>query len=527
MNPSKTITVADLFCGAGGLSTGLRQAGEQLGLVTNLLAVNHWETAIATHAANHPEAKHLCTGIENVEPRKAVPGGKLDLLIAAPSCTHHSRARGGKPINDQMRVSAWRIVEWCAELHVKHVLIENVEEMLTWGPLNTKGRPIQSRKGETFAAFAQALRSLGYTVEWRVLNAADYGDATTRRRLFIQARLGKKPIRWPEPTHAPIMKTKPDANGELFDLRPTRKAYRTAREIIDWSIPGESIFTRKRPLRTNTLNRIFRGLEKFAGIPYLVKFFGGYHSQSLDEPLPTVTANYEHFGLAQPYIVIMRNNADAQSLDEPLRTLTTGGNFGLAQPFIVQLRHGQSAQSVDAPLSTITTKGAHHAVCEPFLIPFFGERERQKPRVHSVNAPLPTVTGQGAGALVQPFIIPTNHGQDERSHDINRPMPTITSVDAWALIEPYLVKYNGTGRALRLDEPLDTITTKDRFGLVEPVGLLDIRFRMLQPHELSAAMSFPKTYCFAGTRSDKVKQIGNAVAVGVAQALCKTILEDL
>lgn len=598
------IQAADLFCGAGGTSTGLRLACESAGVDLKLIAVNHWDIAITTHTENHPDADHLCASLDSVDPRKLVPGGRLGLLVASPECTHHSIARGGKPINDQSRASAWRIVEWCSQIRVDHILIENVKEFRTWGPLGTNGRPLKRRKGETYFAFLNALRALGYTVEDRTLNAADYGDPTSRERLFIQAKLGRKPIKWPEASHAPVAKPKANGNGNghLFEMSHTRKPYRTAREIIDWSLPGESIFTRKRPLKPNTLNRIFRGLEKFAGIPflvgaggaqyngkpqsvdqplktvltnnrqaliepYLVKFFGGQHSQSVDQPLPTITANYEHYGLAQPYIVVLRNNADAQSLDQPLKTLAANGtHFGLAQPFIVELRGGQDARSLDIPLSTITTKGMHHALCEPFvmvnrnnnvpksindplpplctadhmavvqpfLIPFFGEREGQKPRVHSVDEPLPTLDCSNRVGLAQPFIIPTNHGQDGRSHDINRPMPTITSVDAWALIEPFLVKYNGTGGAMPVTEPLDTVTAKDRFGLVEPeltegqpVAVLDIRFRMLQPHELAAAMSFPKSYIFKGNREQKVKQIGNAVPVNLAKALCLSILESL
>jgi DNA (cytosine-5)-methyltransferase 1 len=173
----------------------------------------------------------------------------------------------------------------------------------------------------------------------------------------------------------------------------------------------------------------------------------------------------------------------------------------------------------------------------PFIVPFFGEREGQQPRSHSVDDPLPAVTSHGAGGLVEPFIIPVNHGPDERSYSVENPMPTITTVDAWALIESFLLKYNGTGGPRSVDEPLDTISTKDRFALVQTflkergieadgVALLDIRFRMLQPHELAAAMSFPKSYVFMGNREQRVRQIGNAVAVRTAKALCRTLLED-
>lgn len=503
-NRQKRITAADLFCGAGGSSTGLRFACEALGITLKLIAVNHWEIAIDTHAKNHPDAEHLCLNLDNVNPRKLIPSGKLDLLIASPECTHHSKARGGKPINDQSRASAWRIVEWCSQITVNHVLIENVKEFRTWGPLGSNGRPLKRRKGETYQAFLNALRALGYTVEDRVLNAANYGDPTSRERLFIQARRGKKPIAWPEPTHGPTIATKPSDNVLLFDKSPIqRRPYRTAREIIDWSIPSESIFNRKRPLAPNTLSRILKGLQKFAGLPVIVPQMSGGSNRGLDQPIPTITTTSRGIGLCEPFIVELRNNQNVRSLDDPLSTIaTSGAHHGICEPFIIAMEHGGHLRSIDKPLNTITTaRGGAHGLCEP-------------------------------------FIIPVNHGDDGhkngRSRSINDPVPTITTSFSWALIEPYLVKYNGTGGPMPVSEPLDTVTAKDRFGLVEPSitpeegkrYILDIRFRMLQPHELAAAMSFPKTYHFTGNREQKVKQIGNAVPVNLSQSLCRAILKE-
>lgn len=552
---TKPIKAVDLFCGAGGTSLGLTLASKEAGLKLNLVAINHWPTAIETHSANHPQVEHFCTNLDSVDPRQLVPGGKLDLLVASPECIHHSIARGGKPINDQSRASAWRVIEWASQLQVKNILIENVKEFRTWGGLGVNGRPLKRRKGETYLAFLAALRSLGYTVEDRVLNAADFGDPTSRERLFIQARLGRKPIVWPEPTHAPAAKPKSQtvSNGQLFDISHNRKPYRTAREIIDWSLPSESIFTRKRPLKPNTLNRIFRGLEKFAGIlfivpqegddrvrsidrplqviktqsrgiglvePFLVKYFGGADGQSVDQPLPTTTANYEHYGLCQPFIVLLRNNQSAQSIDRPLTTLTTkGAHHGLCQPYVVVLRNNADAQSLDDPLRTLTT-GGNFGLAQPFLV----QMDHSKSEIpgRDIDRPMPTITSADAMGVAQPFIVPffgERDGQQPRPHSVDQPL------------ESFLVKYNGTGGAMALEEPLDTVTAKDRFGLVQmlirqgyEVGLLDIHFRMLQPHELAAAMSFPKTYFFAGNREQKVRQIGNAVAVQTAKALCLSIL---
>lgn len=414
----------DLFAGAGGCSTGLLQAATKRGQRVDLVAVNHWPRAVETHTVNHPAAQHFCASIETLDPRVAVPGGKLDLLIAAPECTHHSTARGGRPINDQSRASAWHILRWVELLRVDHVLIENVPEFQTWGPLTVKNRPVQSKKGETFKAFIAALESYGYRVEWKVLNAADFGAATTRRRLFIRASRGRKAIAWPEPTHSKTGGT------TLFG---GRRKWRAAREVIDWTLQSQSIFSRKKPLQAATMRRILEGLRRFGGAE------------------------------VQPFIV----------------ELSGTGSDNLPR----------SARSVDAPLGTVRAGGTHHAIVEPFLL------------------------GQHGGSVARP---------------VSRPVPTIATDGAVSLIEPYLTKYTSTGQAYSVDQPIDTITTKDRFGLVQPTingRTLDIRFRMLQPHELAAAMSFPPGYVFTGNKGETIKQIGNAVVCAVAEALCGAIFD--
>jgi DNA (cytosine-5)-methyltransferase 1 len=212
-----------------------------------------------------------------------------------------------------------------------------------WGPLGSDGRPIKSKKGTYFKQFIGFLRTMGYTVSYKVLNAADYGDATTRRRLFIQARRGKH-IKWPARSHAPQNEYANDGGS----------AWRPAREVIDWSIPGESIFSRKRPLCAATMRRIMTGLEKYSGLqPFLVKYYEGSDACSIDEPLPTITANYEHLGLCRPYVVVLRNHSDARSVDEPLPTITAGGNHvGLAKPFIIPYYSERDGRPRDATIST-------------------------------------------------------------------------------------------------------------------------------------------------------------------------------
>ena len=239
------------------------QACRQLGATVDLVAVNHWAVAIQTHKANHPDARHICASLDSIDPRVAVPEGHLNILVASPECTYHSVARGGKPINDQLRASAWQVLRWMELLNIDNAIIENVAEFSLWGPLNKKGRPIKSRQGEIYQSFLTALRALNYNVEDRVLTAADYGDPTSRRRLFIQARRGRKKIVWPDATHT---------ESQTDELKP----YRTARDVIDWSMPGESIFKRKKPLAPATLARIAAGLE-YGGKnaePFLVMLYG-------------------------------------------------------------------------------------------------------------------------------------------------------------------------------------------------------------------------------------------------------------
>ncbi len=529
----KTIYAADLFCGAGGSSSGMLKAAKQLGLQVELLAVNHWDVAIATHSLNHPGVRHVNSDLEKVDPRVVVPGGKLDLLVASPECTHFSKARGGKPMSKQSRASVKYILRWVTALEVKNVIIENVPEFMDWGPLHRKGEavntPIKNRKGEYFHRFVRKMQEHGYIVKWRILNAADYGDPTTRKRLFIMASKGRSPI-FPEPSHRKVA-------TDMFGTLPT---WRPARDIIDWSIKGESIFSRKRPLAENTMRRIMAGIKKFGGKAFVIGQQSGAAPRNVDEPLPTV-AGAGAISVIEPFIIPQFSEGSPKSVREPLGAITTTSRgIGLVQPFILPFfgeRDGQHprSHSIDDPLPTITSHGAG-ALVEPFVVMLNGTSEGALQNANrSVDAPLPTVTAKGNHlGLVEPFIMPVNHGKnDHRAYSMDAPMPTVTSVDAWALVDPFLVEYYGTGSASSVDEPLKTQTGRDRFGLVQPMVfeqdgkkyLLDIRFRMLQPHELARAMSFPDDYKFHGNREQVVKQIGNAVPVELAAALCATSLQ--
>lgn len=455
----KKFHMADLFCGAGGTSTGALEAIRTMGYEPNLTAINHWDVAIATHTTNHPGARHLCVSIDDINPKTLFAEEGLDLLWASPECTHHSVARGGKPINDQSRATAWCVVRWAEAVRPPVILVENVPEFESWGAIGSNGRPLASKKGATFLAWVEALKSLGYRVDWRVLCAADYGDPTTRRRLFVQAVRGRRKIVWPDPTHAP--------DGET-DMFGTRKPWVAAKEIIDWSLPGQSIYERKRPLSPKTMKRIMVGLKKFG------------------------LTRHDH---AEPFIITMEHGGSVRSAARPLPTITTakGGAMAVVNPYLVEMRGtsnrqiNSTAKSVNSPMGTVTAGGIHQALIEPALLP-----------------------QQSAGAL----------------RPVSQPAPTVSTAGAVALVEPFLIEYYGNGSAESIDTPLNTVTTKERHALVRPTVtisgeryLLDIRFRMLQPHELAAAQGFRSDYRFTGTKTEQVKQIGNAVPRRLARAL--------
>lgn len=529
--------IADLFCGAGGTSAGAIEAVAAMGKTPEVTAVNHWPTAIRTHTANHPEARHFCTGIDSINPRELFGEGELDLLWASPECTHHSVARGGKPINDQSRATAWCVTRWAEALRPPVILIENVPEFATWGPIGSNGRPLKSRKGETFQAWLNALQSLGYKVDHRMLCAADYGDPTTRTRLFIQAVRGRRRIVWPEKTHT--------KGADLF----TTRRWAPAREIIDWSIPAGSIFERRKPLAPKTLARIEAGLRKFGLNGFIVPQFGEREGQAprthdIAEPLPACTSHGAG-ALVQPFIVAWDHasggaGAGLSGIDEPISTIVTKARHGVAEPFLVVLRGtGQdqinsTARHLNRPAPTITAGGFHLGLVSPFLVKTANGASRgsEDSRAKSIDDPMPTVCGnRGDVALIQPHLLPQQ--SDGRLRPVDEPCPTVATSGAIALVEPFLVSFYGNGQPHPLGEPAPTVTCKDRFGLVRPVleidgsrYLLDIRFRMLQPHELALAQGFPADYRFSGTKTDQVKQIGNAVPRRLARALVAAVVSQ-
>jgi DNA (cytosine-5)-methyltransferase 1 len=588
----KSVTAVDLFCGGGGTSTGLIEACRKQGMHVDLTALNHWDVAIATHTKNHPSSRHICERLDKVTPEELAPSGRIDLLVASPECTHFSTARGGKPMNNQSRATAWDILNLAEKIYIKDILIENVKEFQNWGPLGVNGRPIVSKKGETFKAFINILRSLGYRVEHNVLNAADYGSATTRHRLFIIARKGNRKIVWPVSTHA--QKNHQTLFGE-------KQVWRAAREIIDWSIPGKSIFDRKKPLAPATLKRIEAGLRKFGGKnaePFLVILRKHADAQSLNNPTPTITTSGSHVALCEPsilgqqsdpvarsvdqpiptvstdgaiaivepYLIQYNGQSGPQSVDDPMQALCTKNHMALVEPYLVTVNHGggcaNRAKSIDEPMATVTgsigvalvepfilnidhagsgatpgrsveepigtiTSKARACLVEPFIVPQFSE---QKPK--SVDTPLGVITTTSRGmGLCEPMLISVDYQQNNRSvaRSLDEPIPVVTGTPRVGLVEPFITPFYGNSSAQSINEPLPTATTKDRFALVTVDGTkyyLDIRFRMLQWHELAAAMGFPKDYQFTGNRESVVKQIGNAVPVELSEALCASLMRE-
>lgn len=476
--------IVDNFAGGGGASTGI-----ELGLSRHVdIAINHDKDAIDMHKLNHPETKHYCESVWDVDPVEACNGKSVGLAWFSPDCKHFSRAKGSAPVNKNIRGLAWVAVRWAALVPVRMIMLENVEEFLTWGPV-VDGKPCKERKGETFNAFVAALstglsldhpaiedvktalgadfdlsaieKGLGYNVEWKVLKACDYGTPTIRKRLFLVARNDDQPIEWPTATHG---------KGLL--------PYKTAADIIDWSIPVKSIFSRKKPLVEATMKRIAKGLEKFvfnSDSPFVVP-------DSCDVPFITEHANASK----------QRN----MSADEPLRTICAqvkGGHFALVSAHIAKHYTGVVGSSIEDPLHTITSVD-HNALITSHMIKFRGDN--------------------------------IGHGTDEPVHTISAGGFHIGEVRA------FLVEYYGTGNAHRLNKPLHTITTKDRFGLItikgEDYQIIDIGMRMLEPHELFAASGFSSKYLIShdsnGKKLSKAKQVarcGNAVCPPVAQALVR------
>jgi DNA (cytosine-5)-methyltransferase 1 len=520
--------VVDYFAGGGGASTGIEEA---IGRPIDI-ALNHDPEAVAMHAANHPRTKHYCKDAWEADPLEVTGGCRVGLAWFSPDCKHFSRAKGGKPVSKRVRGLAWVVVKWAKAVRPRIIMLENVSEFATWGPLLADGSPCPMRKGFTFRRWHRMLENLGYRIDMREMSACDYGAPTVRRRLFIIARCDGLPIVWPQETHG---------RGLL--------PYRTAAECIDWSIPCPSIFERSKPLADATLRRIARGITRYVvnnPKPFIVQMRGTESSQidcsarPMDAPLGTVSAGGIHHALVTPIIAGCGGRMGQsleRSVDGPFQTITSKADAVLVTPIIAPLTHqgDRRAHSLAEPLPTIT--GAHRgefALIAPTLINTRnGEREGQAPRVRDIQEPAPTVTAKGSqGAMVAAFLARHYGGHENDGAPMTHPMYTVTTQDHHHLVHAFLLKYCGTDQNPKLDAPLDTVTTKDRFGLVTVAGdkyyIADIGMRMLVPRELFNAQSFPADYTIDPivrgkplTKTAQVRMAGNSVCPVIAEALVR------
>lgn len=491
--------VVDSFAGGGGASTGIEQA---IGRPVDI-AINHSAEAIAMHKANHPETKHFLEDVWAVDPRAACSGRPVGLAWFSPDCTHFSRAKGTKPLKQEIRGLAWVVVRWAREVQPRVIVVENVEEFMTWGPLGPDGRPRADGIGRTFREWLAALRNLGYAVDFRTLVAADYGAPTTRKRLFLVARRDGAGIAWPEPTHG---KGRPNA-------------WRPAAEVIDWSLPCPSIFLSKRqarafgvkrPLARATQRRIAAGIERYvlrSASPFILPLtHGADRSRGLDVPAPTITGAHRGECALCAHALINTRNGERKGQaprirdpQQPYPTVTATGSQGaLVAAFLAKHYGGHTTPGTDCarPMDTVTAKD-HHAIVAAWLTKFYGSARAGA----DVRDPMPTVTsggGRGGGHLAE--------------------------------VRAFLVQYNGASSALQVGLPLGTVTTRDRFGLVtiegEDYEIADIGMRILQPRELFSAQDFPVDYFIDAwvngkplTKTAQTKLAGNAVPPAFPRAI--------
>lgn len=541
--------IVDNFAGGGGASTGIANA---VGFTPHV-AINHDPAAIAMYRVNHPGCEVYCESVWDVVPRDVAAGRPVGLVWLSPDCKHFSKAKGGTPVEKKIRGLAWVALRWIGQVRPRVLMLENVEEFTTWGPLlideEGNARPDPAKKGRTFNSFVNAMRRQGYQVEWRELRACDYGAPTIRKRLFLVARRDGQPIVWPAKTHGNPASQEVKAGL----LQP----WRTAAEIIDWSLPCPSIFERKRPLAEATMKRIAKGLQKFvmeAGEPFIVKCnhtsnrtrYEAFRGQGIEEPLQTITQS-PGFAMVEPtlapFITEHANASNQRNMpaDEPLRTVCAqvkGGHFALVSPVIAPVIARQFGNSVghtiEAPLGTVTAGGSGKSQ----LVAAFLAKHYTGVTGAELQQPLPTVTTVDHNALVTSHLVKLR-GTCQHGQPVTEPMPTITAGGTHiGEVRAFLLKYYGTNIGHPCDEPLQTVTTKHRFGLVTVQGIdyqiVDIGMRMLEPHELFAAQGFPADYIIDrdadGNRITKTAQIarcGNAVCPPLAEALVRANLPEL
>lgn len=470
--------VVDNFAGGGGASTGIEIA---IGRCVDI-AINHDPAAIAMHRANHPTTEHYTEDVWKIDPVEVCKGRPVALAWFSPECKHHSKAKGGKPVDKHIRGLAWVAVRWAKAVRPRVIMLENVEEFMDWGRLDAENRPDPRYRGETFRRFVRQLERQGYRVQYKLLRACDYGAPTIRRRFFLIARCDGQPIRWPEPTHA---------DPESMEVRAgLKKPWVPVADVLDFSLPCPSIFATSeeiweqygiravRPLSEKTLKRIARGVMKFVvenPRPFLIQYHGEQSKQEVR----------------------------GQSIDKPLMTVDASNRYGLVSTFISKYYGGgctSPASGADEPLPTVTAID-HNAVCAVAVTQFNNHSIGQE-----VTKPINTLTAQ------------TNH---------------------FGEVCAFLVKYySGEGNIASVGDPAPTITSHDRMGLVKVQGqdyrIVDIGLRMLTPRELFDAQGFPPDYIIdvdadgkAYPKSEQVARCGNAVCPPIPAALVRANLPEL
>lgn len=557
--------IVDNFAGGGGASTGIELATGRP--VT--IAVNHDPDAILMHKTNHPFTEHYQASVWDVNPYEVCRGRSVGLAWFSPDCKHFSKAKGGKPVSKNIRGLAWIVLRWAGTVRPRVIILENVEEFQTWGPVR-RGHPVKSKAGQTFHKWLSQLQALGYTVEWRELVAADYGAPTTRKRFFLIARCDGAPIVWPEPTHAP------EASREVLEGR--KKPWRSAAEIIDWSLPCPSIFdtreqirekyglSSQRPLRPNTMRRVIRGVDKFViknSEPFIVvvNHAGDFRGQSADDPLKTVTAKHG-YGIVSPVMapLTMHNNENAigTGITEPVNTITSSGAGGhqmVITPTLAaigQTGGGERGRKITEPTHTQVSK-AEECLVTPALIQYHTERT-ENVRGQATTDPLMTIDSSNRYGLAAVSLV-KYYGNDKHGQNIGDPLHTVTAKDREGILAVHMVKMKGTNLGSSMSEPVQTITAGGgHFGVVTSIVakaapnvdlrhwpeirdllntycgyslgpddvilfeidgtdyfLADIGLRMLIPRELYMANGFPMDYKierdYTGTIYPKTKQV--------------------
>lgn len=468
--------IVDNFAGGGGASTGIELAAGRP--VT--IAINHDPDAILMHKTNHPYTAHYQASVWDIDPREVCGGRPVGLAWFSPDCKHFSKAKGGKPVDKNIRGLAWIVLRWAGTVAPRVIMLENVEEFQTWGPVR-RGRPIKSKAGQTFRRFIDQLEGLGYAVEWRELVAADYGAPTTRKRFFLIARRDGRPIVWPDPTHAPADSPEVKAGKKL--------PWRSAAEIIDWSLPCPSIFdTRKeirdkyglsaqRPLRPNTMRRIIRGVDKFVikfATPFIVPMgYGERDGQAprvhnIEYPVPTVVGKGKH-GICNPVMVPLTvtntTNSTGADAGAPVHTVTTAGNQMLIAPTLAaigQTGGGERGRKITEPTHTQVSK-AEECLVAPVMIQHHTEQS-EKVRGQGVTEPIMTIDASNRYGLAAASLV-KYYGNDQHGQKISDPLHTVTAKDHEGVTLASLSKYYGGVIGTEVSNPLPTVTAVDHNAL--------------------------------------------------------------